>query len=151
VFEIFGHPARGKKCEAIEGIIAEGDTIMREYKGTAALDAWLISSAQAVEHDEITRYGTLRRWAEMLGQRNAASRPDRSLKEEAQTDAQLNMIAEQANQTDKKPASKATSPRSSKKAAAPGGQQARVSGEEAREDRLQGEDDVLQDGENASS
>ena len=103
VFEIFGQPARGKKCEAIEGIIAEGDTIMREYKGTAALDAGLISSAQAVEHYEITRYGTLRRWAEMLGRRNAASLLDRSLKEESQTDEQLNMIAEQANQTAKKP------------------------------------------------
>jgi ferritin-like metal-binding protein YciE len=102
VFEIFGQPARGKKCEAIEGIIAEGDTIMKEYKGTAALDAGLISSAQAVEHYEITRYGTLRRWAEMLGKRNAASLLDRSLKEESQTDEQLNMIAEQANQTARK-------------------------------------------------
>jgi ferritin-like metal-binding protein YciE len=106
VFEIFGQPARGKKCEAIEGIIAEGETIMKEYKGTAALDAGLISSAQAVEHYEITRYGTLRRWAEMLGKRNAASLLDRSLKEESQTDEQLNMIAEQANQTARKPAAK---------------------------------------------
>ncbi len=109
VFEIFGQPARGKKCEAIEGIIAEGDTIMREYKGTAALDAGLISSAQAVEHYEITRYGTLRRWAEMLGRRNAASLLDRSLKEESQTDEQLNMIAEQANQTARKPGAKKAS------------------------------------------
>jgi ferritin-like metal-binding protein YciE len=109
VFEIFGQPARGKKCEAIEGIIAEGDTIMKEYKGTAALDAGLISSAQAVEHYEITRYGTLRRWAEMLGKRNAASLLDRSLKEESQTDEQLNMIAEQANQTARKPGAKKAS------------------------------------------
>jgi ferritin-like metal-binding protein YciE len=101
VFGIFGQPARGKKCEAIEGIIAEGDTIMKEYRGTAALDAGLISSAQAVEHYEITRYGTLRRWAEMLGKRNAASLLDRSLKEESDTDEQLNMIAEQANETAK--------------------------------------------------
>lgn len=103
VFEIFGQPARGKKCEAIEGIIAEGDTILKEFKGTAALDAGLISAAQAVEHYEITRYGTLKRWAEMLGRRNAASLLDRSLKEEAQTDEQLNMIAEQANQSARKP------------------------------------------------
>jgi ferritin-like metal-binding protein YciE len=109
VFEIFGQPARGKKCEAIEGIIAEGDTILQEYKGTAALDAGLISSAQAVEHYEITRYGTLRRWAEMLGRRNAASLLDRSLKEESQTDEQLNMIAEQANQTARKPGAKKAS------------------------------------------
>lgn len=106
VFEIFGTPARGKRCEAIEGIIAEGDTILREFKGTAALDAGLISSAQAVEHYEITRYGTLRRWAEMLGRRNAAALLERSLKEESQTDEQLTMIAEQANQTAKKPAAK---------------------------------------------
>jgi ferritin-like metal-binding protein YciE len=112
VFEIFGQPARGKKCEAIEGIIAEGDTILREYKGTAALDAGLISSAQAVEHYEITRYGTLRRWAEMLGRRNAASLLDRSLREESQTDEQLNMIAEQANQTAKKPGAKKAPKRS---------------------------------------
>lgn len=103
VFEIFGQPARGKKCEAIEGIIAEGETIMKEFKGTAALDAGLISSAQAVEHYEITRYGTLRRWAEMLGKRNAASLLDRSLKEESQTDELLNMIAEQANTKARKP------------------------------------------------
>ena len=109
VFEIFGQPARGKKCDAIEGIIAEGDTIMKEFKGTAALDAGLISSAQAVEHYEITRYGTLRRWAEMLGKRNAASLLDRSLKEESQTDEQLNMIAEQANQTARKPGAKKAS------------------------------------------
>jgi ferritin-like metal-binding protein YciE len=112
VFEIFGQPARGKKCEAIEGIIAEGDTILREYKGTAALDAGLISSAQAVEHYEITRYGTLRRWAEMLGRRNAASLLDRSLREESQTDEQLNMIAEQANQTARKPGAKKAPKRS---------------------------------------
>jgi ferritin-like metal-binding protein YciE len=112
VFEIFGQPARGKKCEAIEGIIAEGDTIMKEYKGTAALDAGLISSAQAVEHYEITRYGTLRRWAEMLGRRNAAALLDRSLKEESQTDEQLNVIAEQANRTARKNGAKKAPKRS---------------------------------------
>ena len=97
VFEIFGQPARGKKCEAIEGIIAEGETIMKEFRGTQALDAGLISSAQAVEHYEITRYGTLRRWAEMLGRRNAAALLERSLKEESQTDELLDQIAEDAN------------------------------------------------------
>jgi len=99
VFEIFGQPARGKKCEAIEGIIAEGEEIMKSFKGTAALDAGLISSAQAVEHYEITRYGTLKRWAETLGRRNAAALLDKTLKEESQTDELLNAIAEQANQT----------------------------------------------------
>ena len=99
VFEIIGQPARAKRCDAIEGIIAEGENIMKEFKGTPALDAGLISSAQAVEHYEITRYGTLRRWAEMLGRRNAAALLDRTLKEESQTDELLNQIAEQANRS----------------------------------------------------
>lgn len=99
VFEIFGQPARGKKCEAIEGIVAEGESVMKAFKGTPALDAGLISSAQAVEHYEITRYGTLRRWADMLGRRNAASLLERTLKEEAQTDELLDAIAEEANRS----------------------------------------------------
>ena len=72
VFEIIGKRAQGKTCDAIEGIIAEGEEIMDEFKGTAALDAGLISAAQAVEHYEITRYGTLKRWAETLGMEDAA-------------------------------------------------------------------------------
>lgn len=116
VFEIFGQPARGKKCEAIEGIIAEGETIMKEFKGTPALDAGLISSAQAVEHYEITRYGTLRRWAEMLGRRNAAALLDRTLKEESQTDELLNGIAEQANQAAQKAGAKAGAKKATAKA-----------------------------------
>jgi ferritin-like metal-binding protein YciE len=97
VFKIIGQPARGKKCEAIEGILEEGNTILKEYKGTPALDAGLISAAQAVEHYEITRYGTLKRWAETLGMKNAARLLNQSLQEESQTDEQLNMIAEDAN------------------------------------------------------
>lgn len=99
VFKIFGQAARGKKCDAIEGILAEGDEILKSFKGTAALDAGLISSAQAVEHYEITRYGTLRRWAEVLGKRNAAALLERTLKEESDTDEALNQIAEQANRS----------------------------------------------------
>src|SRR5215468_7226191 len=67
VFEIIEAPARGKKCEAIEGILDEGKEIMDEYKGSPALDAGLLAAAQAVEHYEISRYGTLRTWAEELG------------------------------------------------------------------------------------
>ena len=66
VFEIIGKPARGKTCDAIEGILAEGDEIAEEYKDSAALDAGLLAAAQAVEHYEITRYGTLKRWAEAV-------------------------------------------------------------------------------------
>ena len=67
VFEIIGKRAQAKTCPAIDGIIEEGEEILSEYKGTPALDAGLIASAQAVEHYEITRYGTLKRWAEVLG------------------------------------------------------------------------------------
>ena len=68
VFELIGKPARGKTCDAILGIIEEGKEIMTEFKGTVALDAGLVSSAQAVEHYEIARYGTL-----SLAQISAAS------------------------------------------------------------------------------
>ena len=60
VFELIGKRAQGKTCEAIQGILAEGEEIMEEFKGTSALDAGLISAAQAVEHYEIARYGTLK-------------------------------------------------------------------------------------------
>jgi ferritin-like metal-binding protein YciE len=67
VFELLGEPARGKTCPAIIGIIEEGQEIIKEYKGTPALDAGLLSAAQAVEHYEISRYGTLKTWAGELG------------------------------------------------------------------------------------
>ncbi len=105
VFEIIGKPARGKTCDAIEGIVAEGEEIMDEFKGTAALDAGLISAAQAVEHYEITRYGTLKRWATELGMKDAAKLLDETLKEESQTDTDLTKLAEQdANARAKKAA-----------------------------------------------
>lgn len=99
VFGIIGQTARGKKCEAIEGIIEEGNSILEDYKGTAATDAGLISAAQAVEHYEITRYGTLKRWAETLGHSEAVKLLNQSLEEESQTDEELNTIAEEANAT----------------------------------------------------
>lgn len=96
VFEIIGKPARGKTCDAIEGILAEGDEIMEEYKGNVALDAGLLAAAQAVEHYEITRYGTLKRWAEVLGLTEAAALLDETLQEESQTDVDLTAIADAA-------------------------------------------------------
>jgi len=99
VFEIMGKPARGKTCDAIEGIIAEGEEIIEEFKGTSALDAGLISSAQAVEHYEITRYGTLKRWAGELGLKEAVKLLDETLKEESKTDSDLTKLADaSANQ-----------------------------------------------------
>jgi len=99
VFEILGKQPRGKTCDAIEGIVAEGEEIMEEFKDTPALDAGLISSAQAVEHYEITRYGTLKRWATELGHADAAKLFDKTLQEESKTDADLTKLADaSANQ-----------------------------------------------------
>ncbi|MEN3930583.1 ferritin-like domain-containing protein [Microvirga sp. W0021] len=94
IFEIIGKPARGKTCDAIEGIIAEGEEIIEEFKDTPALDAGLISSAQAVEHYEMARYGTLKRWAVELGLKDAAKLLDQTLKEEYQTDSDLTKLAD---------------------------------------------------------
>jgi ferritin-like metal-binding protein YciE len=94
VFEMIGKPARGKTCDAIEGIVSEGEEIMQDFKGTQALDAGLIASAQAVEHYEITRYGTLRRWANEMGLKDAASLLDESLQEESRTDEDLTRLAD---------------------------------------------------------
>jgi ferritin-like metal-binding protein YciE len=94
VFELMGKRAQGKTCDAIEGIIAEGEGIMEEFKGTAALDAGLISSAQAIEHYEITRYGTLKRWATELGMTDAAKLLDVTLQEEWKTDGDLTKLAD---------------------------------------------------------
>lgn len=96
VFEIIGKRAQGKTCEAIQGIIAEGEEIMEEFKGSPALDAGLISSAQAVEHYEITRYGTLSAWAKQLGYKDAAKLLDETLKQETATDTSLTALAETA-------------------------------------------------------
>lgn len=73
VFKIIGKPARGKPCEAINGITEEGAEIIKDFRGMPALDAGLLAAAQAVEHYEISRYGTLRTWAEQLGMSDAAS------------------------------------------------------------------------------
>jgi ferritin-like metal-binding protein YciE len=96
IFEIVGVAARGKRCEAIEGIIDEGKEIMVEYKGSPAIDAGLLAAAQAVEHYEISRYGTLKAWASRLGHKQAVSLLDQTLREEIKTDNDLTKIAERA-------------------------------------------------------
>ena len=99
VFELIDKQARGKTCPAIDGIIEEGEEIMQSFKDSPALDAGLISAAQAVEHYEITRYGTLRRWAEMLGLSEAERLLSKTLDEESATDEKLTGIADKsANQ-----------------------------------------------------
>src|SRR5579863_556724 len=93
VFEQLGRPARGKTCEAILGIIDEAKEIMEEFKGAEALDAGLASSAQAVEHYEIARYGTLKTWAQQLGLSDAAKLLNETLQEEIATDKLLTRLA----------------------------------------------------------
>ncbi|CAM3188853.1 Ferritin-like metal-binding protein YciE [Paracoccus aminovorans] len=94
VFEILGKPARGKTCHAIDGIIEEGEEVMEAFKGAPALDAGLIAAAQAVEHYEIARYGTLRQWAKQLGLKEAVALLEQTLEEESSTDELLTDIAE---------------------------------------------------------
>jgi ferritin-like metal-binding protein YciE len=96
VFAIIEHKPHGKTCAAIVGITKEGAEIMQEYKGSPALDAGLLAAAQAVEHYEISRYGTLRTWAQELGLDDAASLLQATLDEEEATDRALTKIAETA-------------------------------------------------------
>ncbi|MDF2994711.1 MAG: hypothetical protein K0R27_348 [Xanthobacteraceae bacterium] len=93
VFEMFGATARGKTCDAIVGILDEGKEIMEDFAGTDALDPGMLAAAQAVEHYEISRYGTLRTWAEQLGMKDAAKLLDLTLAEEKKTDATLSQLA----------------------------------------------------------
>lgn len=97
VFDAIGKKPRGKTCDAIEGIIAEAQEIMDEFKGSPALDAGLLAAAQAVEHYEIARYGTLKAWADQLGLKDAARLLDQTLQEETATDAALSDLAETVN------------------------------------------------------
>ncbi|TIN83679.1 MAG: ferritin-like domain-containing protein, partial [Mesorhizobium sp.] len=94
VFELMDKPARGKTCPAIDGILEEGSEILDEYKGDPALDAGLVGAAQAVEHYEIARYGTLVAWAEQLGKSDVVKLLNETLKEEVATDEALSGLGE---------------------------------------------------------
>jgi ferritin-like metal-binding protein YciE len=96
IFELMDKPARSKTCDAIQGILDEGKEIMDEYKGCEALDAGMLAAAQAVEHYEISRYGTLKNWAQQLGMKDAARLLDETLQEEKKTDESLTMLAKDA-------------------------------------------------------
>jgi ferritin-like metal-binding protein YciE len=96
VFELIDQPAKGKTCDAINGMIDESKEIMKEFRGSAALDAGLLAAAQAVEHYEISRYGTLKTWAKELGLDEAASLLEETLQEEKKTDEALTELAESA-------------------------------------------------------
>jgi ferritin-like metal-binding protein YciE len=96
VFDLLAKKPQGKSCAAILGIIEEGQEIMKGYKGSPALDAGLLAAAQAVEHYEISRYGTLIAWAEELGLDDAVTLLQETLEEEKATDEALTEIAKTA-------------------------------------------------------
>jgi ferritin-like metal-binding protein YciE len=93
IFAAINQKPQGKTCAAIVGITDEGAEIMEEYKGSPALDAGLLAAAQAVEHYEISRYGTLKAWATKLSMPNAVELLDQTLNEEKMTDDALSKIA----------------------------------------------------------
>jgi ferritin-like metal-binding protein YciE len=92
VFELLGKAPRGKTCDAILGIIDEAKSIMEDFSDSPALDAGLAAAAQAVEHYEISRYGTLKTWAQQLGMKDAATILDKTLSEEIKTDELLSKL-----------------------------------------------------------
>lgn len=94
VFELHGVDAKGVTCPAIDGIIEEADEVAGEVADSQVLDAALIAAAQAVEHYEMTRYGTLIAWAELLGRKDCAALLRQNLEEEKATDAKLTSLAE---------------------------------------------------------
>jgi ferritin-like metal-binding protein YciE len=120
VFGLFDKPAKSKKCEAMEGLVAEGKTIMAEWKGSHACDAALIAAAQKIEHYEIASYGCLCTWAKLLENDEALELLKETMNEEETTDDNLSKLAqdyinEEADQDDegdmpktppKKPAAK---------------------------------------------
>jgi ferritin-like metal-binding protein YciE len=94
VFELIGKPAQQKTCNAILGIIEEGKEVMEQFKDTEALDPGLLAGAQAVEHYEISRYGTMVTWAKTLGLDEVAGLLATTLDEEEATDELLSELAE---------------------------------------------------------
>ena len=94
VFELLGKRARGKDCPAIDGIIEEAEEVMKEAKDETIRDAAMVAAAQAVEHYEISRYGTLVAWAEKMEMSEAAQLLEATLEEEKLTDAKLTELAE---------------------------------------------------------
>ncbi|GEO43592.1 YciE/YciF family protein [Skermanella aerolata] len=93
VFELLDKPARGKSCEAIQSLNAELAEILEDFGDSPAADAALIGAAQAVEHYEIARYGTLSTWAHQLGLGEAATLLEQTLAEEKKTDELLTRLA----------------------------------------------------------
>ncbi len=94
VFEALGKPPKAKTCKAMQGLLEEAKEIMEEDASDAVLDAGIIAAAQKVEHYEIASYGTVRTWARLCGQEEAANLLQETLDEESQTDERLTELAE---------------------------------------------------------
>ena len=94
VFEQVGKTARGEKCEAMAGLLEEGQEIMDQDAEPETMDAMLIGAAQKVEHYEIASYGTMCAWAEQLGMRETVNLLKQTLNEEKETDKKLSAFAE---------------------------------------------------------
>jgi ferritin-like metal-binding protein YciE len=94
VFRMHGEQPKAVTCPAIDGIISEAEEIMKDASDPEVLDAAALASAQAVEHYEITRYGTLMAWAKQLGRNDCATVLQKNLDEEKATDKKLTQIAE---------------------------------------------------------
>ncbi|UMY65455.1 MULTISPECIES: ferritin-like domain-containing protein [unclassified Flavobacterium] len=89
VFELLGETARGKKCDAMEGLIKEGESILEESQPGPVRDAGIISAAQKIEHYEIASYGTLAAFARTLGEEEVAALLEETLAEEKEADVEL--------------------------------------------------------------
>jgi len=97
IFDTLGEKPGGKKCMGMEGLVKEGTETMQEKYGDAVMDAAIIGAAQRVEHYEIAGYGTVRAFAELLGENDHVSLIELTLEEEKQTDEKLTQLAEQIN------------------------------------------------------
>ena len=97
IFKALGEKPSGKKCKGMEGLVAEGQEIMGEDFEDDVMDAALISAAQRVEHYEIAAYGTVRTYAELLGEDTAAQLLEQTLEEEKETDQKLTDMAGEIN------------------------------------------------------
>ena len=94
IFEMLSTPAQGKTCKAIQGILDEGKELMEEFADTPALDAALVSAAQAVEHYEIARYGTLKAWARLMDLKEVVGLLEETEREEIAADKKLTDLGE---------------------------------------------------------
>ena len=97
IFETLGKTSRGKVCHGMQGVIEEGSEVLEDTEKGDVRDAGLIAAAQRVEHYEIAAYGTVREYANTLGQKKIANLLEKTLEEEKATDEKLNMIAKQVN------------------------------------------------------